>query len=133
MGIEPHRLPSAGRCAHHDAHYPKQEEVAIKHDRGSSPLLATFAVTVLRLITFNYDHSAVFQFDVSKKWIPVIDAHYTVGIDGISLPLLALSAFITVLCVIYSWEPLPRTRTTRRRSRAHPDPRGRHERHVRGA
>ena len=29
------------------------------------------------------------------------------GLDGISLPLLALSAFIVVLCVIYSWNHFP--------------------------
>ena len=31
----------------------------------------------------------------------------TSAIDGISLPLLVLSAFITVLCVIYSWNHFP--------------------------
>ena len=29
------------------------------------------------------------------------------AIDGISLPMLVLSAFITVLCVIYSWNHFP--------------------------
>jgi NADH-quinone oxidoreductase subunit M len=85
---------------------PKQEEIAIK-TTALLTTIATFAVTVYVLITFNYDHSAVFQFDVSKKWIPVIDAHYTIGVDGISLPLLALSAFITMLCVVYSWNHFP--------------------------
>ena len=29
------------------------------------------------------------------------------AVDGISLPMLALSSFITVLCVIYSWNHFP--------------------------
>src|SRR5439155_14345784 len=30
-----------------------------------------------------------------------------VAVDGISLPMLALSSFITVLCVVYSWNHFP--------------------------
>ena len=47
------------------------------------------------------------QFDVNKNWIEVINSRYHVGVDGISLPLLALSSFISVLCVIYSWNHFP--------------------------
>jgi NADH-quinone oxidoreductase subunit M len=44
---------------------------------------------------------------VNESWIDVINSRYQLGIDGISLPLLVLSMFITVLCVIYSWNHFP--------------------------
>jgi NADH-quinone oxidoreductase subunit M len=85
---------------------PRENEDAIK----SVALLATlasFAVTIAVLFRFNYDHTGVLQFNVDKRWIDVINSHYHVAVDGISLPLLALSSFITVLCIIYSWNHFP--------------------------
>ncbi len=65
--------------------------------------LATLAVTVGAALVFEYGQGAGFQLGTDRPWIPGIDATYAVGIDGISLPMLALSAFITVLAIIYSW------------------------------
>src|SRR5690242_4875943 len=87
---------------------PRVEEETIKWVSllGS---VATLGVVVGILFRFDYDHSSVLdnKFSVDKEWIPVINARYHVAIDGISLPLLALSAFITVLCVVYSWNHFP--------------------------
>ena len=47
------------------------------------------------------------QFIANEPWIDVIKARYHLGIDGISLPLLILSMFVTVLCVVYSWNHFP--------------------------
>src|SRR6186713_2850110 len=85
---------------------PRENEVSIKLVTLLTTL-ATFGFTIATLAKFDYDASGVLQFDVNKEWIPVINANYHVALDGISLPLLALSAFITVLCVIYSWNHFP--------------------------
>ena len=69
----------------------------------------------------------------TSSWIDVINSRYHLGIDGISLPLLALSAFITVLCVIYSWNHFPEPHNPKAFLALDADPRGRHERHVRRA
>jgi NADH-quinone oxidoreductase subunit M len=69
--------------------------------------VVTFAFTIVTLAEFNYDHSGRLQFTVNTKWIEVINARYHLGLDGISLPLLALTTFITMLCVIYSWNHFP--------------------------
>ncbi len=69
-------------------------------------LLTTIVVAVLSVIVavqFDYGSASTFQFDTSQNWIPSIGAQYHIGIDGISLPLLVLSAVVTVLAVIYSW------------------------------
>ena len=85
---------------------PRAEEKAIKQV-ALLATLATFAATVAIGFRFKYDHGSGLQFDVDKRWIDVINSHYHVGIDGISLPLVLLSAFITVLCVVYSWNHFP--------------------------
>jgi NADH-quinone oxidoreductase subunit M len=70
--------------------------------------LATLAVGVYLLIEFDYgDSRGVLQFAVDERWIDVIDSRYFMGIDGISLPLLLLSMFITLVVVIYSWDHFP--------------------------
>jgi|JI10StandDraft_1071094.scaffolds.fasta_scaffold48495_3 NADH-quinone oxidoreductase subunit M len=70
--------------------------------------LATLAVGIYTLIQFNYDKSGELQFAVDQKtWISPIKATYSIGLDGISLPLYFLSMVITVLVMIYSWNHVP--------------------------
>ncbi len=85
---------------------PKAEEKAQKMV-ALVTTLATGAVGVGILARFNYGAGRSLQFEVDHPWIDVINSRYHVGIDGISLPLLVLSMFITVLCVIYSWDHFP--------------------------
>ena len=47
------------------------------------------------------------QYTVNESWIPLIKARYHIGIEGIGLPLLALSCLIIPLCIIYSWNHFP--------------------------
>ncbi|MDP2731143.1 MAG: NADH-quinone oxidoreductase subunit M [Dehalococcoidales bacterium] len=71
--------------------------------------LSTFVSLVLALIVFaGFDRSSamagVMQFEESVNWIPVINASYHVGVDGISLPLFVLMAFLGFLSVLVSWK-----------------------------
>src|SRR6202022_3778032 len=68
--------------------------------------IATFGVTIALAVSFNYDKSGL-QLGTDKSWIDVINSRFHIGLDGISLPMLILSAFITMLCVIYSWNHFP--------------------------
>jgi NADH-quinone oxidoreductase subunit M len=68
---------------------------------------AVVVMTVLLMVNFDYDQSGVLQYVVDKEWIPVINSRYIVGLDGMSLPLLALTALVVPLCVIYSWNHIP--------------------------
>ena len=47
--------------------------------------------------------TADMQFVEHTSWIPSIHADYNIGIDGISMPLILLTTFTTVLVVIASW------------------------------
>ena len=85
---------------------PKAEESLAK----IIALVTTSAVLVVAvglLIEFDYDASAKLQFALDKSWISAIDARYLIGIDGMSLPLIALTAFIMPFVVIYSWDHFP--------------------------
>jgi len=69
--------------------------------------LASFALSLVVLARFDFDSTADFQFGTNLSWIDAIDARYHIGIDGISLPLLVLATFVSVLAVIYSWNHWP--------------------------
>ena len=47
--------------------------------------------------------TAALQFTEKLAWIPRFNAFYALGVDGISLPLIVLTAFMTVPVVIAGW------------------------------
>jgi NADH-quinone oxidoreductase subunit M len=69
--------------------------------------LATAAVGVLLIVDFDYDRAGQLQYVVDEAWIDVINSRYILGLDGISLPLMALTMLVVPLCIIYSWNHLP--------------------------
>jgi len=64
--------------------------------------LVTFAVTVPLYVGFD-PTTAKMQFVERVSWIPAFHIFYYLGIDGISLPLILLTSFMTVLVVIAGW------------------------------
>jgi len=68
-------------------------------------LLASVAAFVLSVVLWNdFDRgTAAMQFVEREPWIGAFNAWYHVGVDGIALPLIVLTTFITPLVVIASW------------------------------
>jgi NADH-quinone oxidoreductase subunit M len=64
--------------------------------------LLTLAVCV-RLYTGFANGTANFQFIERLPWIPALKSQYYLGVDGISLPLILLTAFMTVPVIIAGW------------------------------
>ncbi|MBA7639701.1 NAD(P)H-quinone oxidoreductase chain 4 1 [subsurface metagenome] len=69
----------------------------------------TFAALALSLFLFAiFDRSlaaaGVIQFEEKLSWIPAINAHYHLGVDGLSLPLVILMTFLGFLVVLISWK-----------------------------
>ena len=65
--------------------------------------LAAFAATVPLYYGFD-PHTAGMQFVENHAWIPAFHIDYHIGIDGISLPLVLLTSFTTVIVVVAGWE-----------------------------
>jgi NADH-quinone oxidoreductase subunit M len=88
---------------------PRAQEQAIKWTALLASLV-TLGVGVAVAIDFDYDAGGKLQFQANESWIDVIKSRFHVGIDGISLPLLILSALVVVSCIIYSWNHFPEPR-----------------------
>src|SRR5262249_27533465 len=69
--------------------------------------LLVFAETLLLWSRFN-PGSGEFQFTEHHPWIPSFGISYFLGVDGISLFLLVLTAFLTPLALLSSWESVHR-------------------------
>jgi NADH-quinone oxidoreductase subunit M len=65
--------------------------------------VAGFIVTLPLYFQFNATETA-FQFQEGFSWIPAFNINYHLGVDGFSVPLVLLTSFTTLICVIASWE-----------------------------
>jgi NADH-quinone oxidoreductase subunit M len=48
--------------------------------------------------------TAEMQFVEHAAWIPSFDVYYHLGIDGISMPLILLTTFLTIFVIVAGWE-----------------------------
>jgi NADH-quinone oxidoreductase subunit M len=64
-------------------------------------------LSIVLAIGFDHDHPAKMQASTDVNWIPALRIHLHFGIDGISLPLLVLTALLTFLCALYSLFKMP--------------------------
>ncbi len=65
--------------------------------------IITFLLTLPLYSQFTTD-SHLMQFVERHSWIPAFNIEYFVGIDGISMPLILLTSFTTVVVIISAWE-----------------------------
>jgi NADH-quinone oxidoreductase subunit M len=65
--------------------------------------IATFIATVPLYTAFDTGTAAM-QFGEDRLWIGAFNIRYHLGIDGISLPLILLTSFSTVIVVIAGWQ-----------------------------
>jgi NADH-quinone oxidoreductase subunit M len=85
--------------------------LALGHDNRASMTrwialfgaLAGLLVTLPLYTQFNFAEGG-FQFQEVAYWIPAFQIFYHLGADGISVPLILLTSFTTVICVVASWE-----------------------------
>jgi NADH-quinone oxidoreductase subunit M len=86
--------------------------LAIGDRRAALARSVTLGVSVLALLASvplwtRFDPTtAAMQFTERAAWIPAFDAWYHLGVDGISMPLILLTTFITVLVVIAGWDTI---------------------------
>lgn len=85
---------------------PRKDEIVHKVVALVTSLIC-LGVGVVILTQFDYGKAGELQGVVDTKWIEVINSRWIVGLDGISLPMFALTLLIVPLCIIYSWNHFP--------------------------
>ena len=65
----------------------------------------------LSLILFaRFDRSGGVQFEEILSWIPALNAHYHLGVDGLNLPLVLLTTLLGVVAILISFKITERIR-----------------------
>jgi NADH-quinone oxidoreductase subunit M len=59
-------------------------------------------VGIVLAVLFNWGNGRL-QFEERVAWIPALGSSYHLGIDGLSLPLVLLTALLTFLALLYAW------------------------------
>ena len=73
-------------------------------------LVALLTLLVSLPLWFGFDTStAQMQFVERHSWISSFNIYYHLGVDGISMPLILLTAFTTVIVVIAGWEVIKKS------------------------
>ena len=64
--------------------------------------LITLGLTIAMMVAFK-SNGPEFQFTQTYQWIPQFGVHYAVGVDGIALVLIAMTAVLMPVVVLASW------------------------------
>ena len=62
----------------------------------------TLGLTIAMMVAFS-PHGSEFQFTQTYQWIPQFGVHYAVGVDGIALVLIAMTAVLMPVVILASW------------------------------
>ncbi|MCW5254630.1 complex I subunit 4 family protein [Streptomyces sp. SHP 1-2] len=81
------------------------EQAVLRH--GVTVTGAVLAAAVVLVLGFDHDRPSDMQAVTDVTWIPALDVRLHLGVDGISLPLLLLTALLTFLCALYSYFHMP--------------------------
>ncbi len=80
----------------------KDDESSVRPIALSVALL-TFILSLGLYIGFDLE-TANMQFEEKHSWISNFNIYYHLGVDGISMPLIILTSFITIFVVLAGWE-----------------------------
>lgn len=80
----------------------------IPRDRQELMKQVALMTSVITLVVslplyFSFVPQPGYQFEASVDWIPTLNINYHVGIDGLSLFLVILTTFLTVVAILSSW------------------------------
>ncbi|MGW0967113.1 NADH-quinone oxidoreductase subunit M [Streptomyces sp. NPDC002516] len=77
------------------------EQAVLRH--GVIVTGVVLIAAIVLALGFDHDHPSKMQATTDISWIPALDVRIHLGVDGISLPLLVLTALLTFLCALYSY------------------------------
>jgi NADH-quinone oxidoreductase subunit M len=78
-----------------------------RNARFAALYTSLFNLALSGYLLMNFDGSSTdFQFVEKRAWFPSLGINYHMGVDGISVFFVALSAFLTPICILASWESI---------------------------
>jgi len=74
--------------------------------------VTTVDVTLIFALWLRYEspRAGALAFEEQAEWIPGVNSSYHIGVDGLSLPLLAMTAVIFLACAVYALRETDRPR-----------------------
>ncbi|MFD7703974.1 NuoM family protein [Streptomyces caelestis] len=77
------------------------DQAVLRH--GVTVTGAILVAALVLALGFDHDQPSKMQATTDISWIPALDVRIHLGTDGISLPLLVLTALLTFLCALHSY------------------------------
>ncbi|MFB6839360.1 NuoM family protein [Streptomyces sp. NPDC056361] len=81
------------------------DQAVLRHGVTVTGVILLAAIVLA--LGFDHDHPSTMQATTDISWIRALDVRIHLGVDGISLPLLVLTALLTFLCALYSYFKMP--------------------------
>jgi NADH-quinone oxidoreductase subunit M len=83
------------------------EATIARNSRAVALWTSILTLVVSLVLVFNFDPVKTgYQFTEKHTWIKDLDIQYFIGLDGLSILFVVLSAFLTPLCILASWESI---------------------------
>ncbi|MBT1003892.1 NADH-quinone oxidoreductase subunit M [Paenarthrobacter sp. DKR-5] len=73
--------------------------------------VAEVVLTAAVWLGYSRSGSSSLAYEERLRWIPNVGSSYHLGVDGLSLPLLVLTAVIFLACAVYDWKARDRARS----------------------
>jgi len=64
--------------------------------------VVAFIITIPLITSFDKT-TAHMQFEELHQWIPAFNINYQLGVDGVSMPFIVLTALLTIICIVSAW------------------------------
>ncbi|MFD9244705.1 NuoM family protein [Streptomyces sp. NPDC059556] len=81
------------------------DQAVLRH--GVTVTGAILLAAIVLTLGFDHDQPSRMQATTDISWIQALDVRIHLGVDGISLPLLVLTALLSFLCALYSYFKMP--------------------------
>lgn len=84
--------------------FPKNEIILIKQ----LSLLFSCVIFILTLILWIFFNNELgnFVYVVHLPWLHFFNVYYSIGVDGISIFFIILTAFLTPICILIGWNSI---------------------------
>ncbi len=86
---------------------PGQKHLRLSHWLSLLAAVVTFGLSLWALSEFDTSRY-YFQFSEDRSWISSLGVRYSLGVDGISLPLIVLTSLMTMIVIVASWNNIKR-------------------------